>query len=524
MAKKKSSQPHDPKHSEDMADHSSVQIQNLKNLNAVLLKETAQHRHQFHSLQSALDHSADINAAFDIQNAVISAYLTNHVWDINLGVRSLLQDKDSEVAAFHRQLSHLTARLQDETAVLAQEAKLFQDSLHTQTLLRQEADELRFQAEELLSQEQRHVSELITDRDLAVKASHELIQTLTEEKNQAEHRNNVQDQQIAALETELHQLNVSFRKQEQVTTAKVLQLEGNLAVSLQKEDYLTLEISGLVKEKKEMERSLDILTEEKDSVCKSLNVLRKALEDKQHELDELVRERGVSLAILENGLSELKLSCGMFEEENKQLHSQVKRYKNAFDVVVLEKESVKKKVEELELLVIDTRKVAEKSDAELGKVRSEREKLVKKENLLEERVSVLKKENDALQSMVEEARRESEDLSARVQVWCSNSHKALTLLKTTAAALVCQQRERDEEVVSNENHVEEEIQPYAQELEAIKKAFKSKDEMVDDMKQQLVTLNKSVAEAHKSKSLLTVISSATTIFAAVLAAYFARGG
>jgi len=43
------------------------------------------------------------------------------------------------------------------------------------------------------------------------------------------------------------------------------------------------------------------------------------------------------------------------------------------------------------------------------------------------------------------------------------------------------------------------------------------------MKQKLVSLNKSVAGAHKSKNMWTVISSPTIIFVAALAAYVARG-
>lgn len=62
-----------------MADDSSstLQIQNLKNLNALLLKETTQHRQQIHSLQSAV--IFDTNLTFDLQNAVVSVFFKNQL-------------------------------------------------------------------------------------------------------------------------------------------------------------------------------------------------------------------------------------------------------------------------------------------------------------------------------------------------------------------------------------------------------------------------------------------------------------
>jgi hypothetical protein len=47
--------------------------------------------------------------------------------------------------------------------------------------------------------------------------------------------------------------------------------------------------------------------------------------------------------------------------------------------------------------------------------------------------------------------------------------------------------------------------------------------MVDDMKKQVVSLQKSVSDAHKGKNVWTGISSATAIVAAALTAYIAKG-
>ncbi|KAH1192089.1 hypothetical protein AAZX31_20G216800 [Glycine max] len=563
MAKKKVSESLDPMAAPTDDSSSALQIQNLKNLNALLLKETTQRRHQIHSLQSALHRSAvtfDTNLAFHLQNAVVSVFFKNQLQEMNLRFDTLLGDRDFEVSALKHQLSDLVARLENETTALAEdrdglvrETKRLEASVDRERKLREEAEKVRSEGEEFLSRKQRDIAELETERDLAVKSSQEsrtaigtlkeAFEAVTREKSEIQSRNSALETKIGYLETELKQLNDYTRKEEEITRAKILELEGNLGIAMQKEEEMKMEISALLKEKKEVEMNVEMLTEEKDGVREALSVVQKELEDKQRELDEAVKGRNEieevkvnlenKIVELRGKVNELKESGKKFEEENKQSLSQVKRYENAVDEAVLEKDSIKKafdeekkKVVKLELLIAKTKEVAAKSDAELGQVRSERNKLVEKEKELEGNVSVLREENEALQGMLAKARKESKDLNAKVEVWCSNSNKALSLLKTTAAALVCQHKERGgDEVVAaaaDENPVEE-IQPYAQELDAIKKAFKTKDEMVDDMKQQLVSLNKSVAEAHKSKSLWTVISSATTIFAAVLAAYVARG-
>lgn len=514
-------------------DDSSLQqqINNLKNLNAVLLKETTSSRHQIDSLQSALLRS---NVAAD----VASVFFHSH-----------LQDKHDDLLVLNRQLNDLKARLNNDTTAFVREkdalvsqAKQFQDTLDKEKRLRSES-------QQLLSQKQSQIEKLISDNDFALMKSHESltvietlkdkIESVTRDKSEIENLNKVQETKIHALELEVKQLNKHLDNKEELLRLNAVQLEEKVGLVLQNEE----QISALLREKNDIEKSFEILTEQKDSVCRVLDQVERELKVKQHDLYEAIRLSDAieqvkvncesEIVELRGEVNRLKVSCENLQEENKKLYSQVKEYGSAVDEAVLEKENIKKgfdeekkRVEELELLIVGTKEAVAKSDAELGLVRSERDKLIEKEKKLEGNVNVLRKENDALQGMLLEARKETENLSAKVQVWCNNSNKALAMLKATAAVVVCQQQNKDkgeEVVVSDEKLVEEEIQSYEQELDAIKKAFKSKDEMVDDMKQQLATLNKSVVEAHKSKSLWTVISSATTIFAAVLAAYVAKG-
>ncbi|TKY62819.1 Laminin subunit alpha-2 [Spatholobus suberectus] len=535
--------------------NSSVQVNNLKNLNVVFLKETTQRQQQIESLESTLHHSTMASDAFHLESVVISVFMENQVKEMNLCFDTLVREREHEVVTLKRKLSDLTTRLQHETSVLAQErdalvyrVQQLEETVNIERKFREEAKKLGLEGEELLSKKEKAIKELKNERDLALRSSQvslsviEMlkgeIDAVTREKNEMENINNTREKKIVALDLELKQLMESLKKEEELMHAKVGQLVENLGLAMQKEEEMVKEISALQREKKEMEKSVDILTKQKDSVNKVIDAVQRELRDKQYELDEAVRVSDEieqvkvnyenEIVELRGEIDRLKESCKEFEEENKQLLLQLQHYRNYVDEVVLEKESIKKvfdeekkKVEELQLMIPGTQEMVVRSDVELGQMGRERDKLVEKEKILEGHVNVLRKENDALQSMLVEARRVSEDLSAKVEVWCSNSNKALALLKIIAA-IVCQHKDRGEEVVSDENLVEE-IQSYAQELDAIKKAFESKDEMVDDIKQQLMILQTSVVQAHKSKSLWIVIFSATTIFSVVLAAYVARG-
>ncbi|TKY52178.1 myosin-6 protein [Spatholobus suberectus] len=99
----------------------SVQINNLKNLNAVLLKETTQRRQQIESLESALRRSAVASDAFHLESAVVSVFVESQVKEMSLRFDALVGERECEVAALKRELNDLRARLQHETSVLVRE-------------------------------------------------------------------------------------------------------------------------------------------------------------------------------------------------------------------------------------------------------------------------------------------------------------------------------------------------------------------------------------------------------------------
>ena len=428
--------------------------------------------------------------------------------------------------------------------------------------LREEVMKLMLEREKLVEEgceKERAIGEVKKERDLALRASAESARAIDElrgevevvlrEKGEILKLNNAQEVKIIEMESELKQLNeclCGLREEEAVMRAKILELEGTLGLAAEKEETMAMEIRALAKQKEELEGSVEMLKEGRDGVQKVLNTVRKELVDKRREIDEIVREKneielmkvGLETEIVElqrevDGLRDvvhrLKESCRDFEEKNKHLISEVNHYRNSIEEVMLERDNIRKgfdeekdKVKSLSLQVAGMEDKIEQMAAELGQMRSKREKLVGKNEMMGSRVGILMNEKDALQRSLVEARRESDDSRAKVEFSCNNSSQALALLKSTAS-LVCQYNDSEEEVLSDEQKPEEEIQPYVEQLDAIKKAFRSKNKMVADMKQQVVLLQNSVASANKMKSLWTVISSATTILAAALAAYVAKG-
>ncbi|OIV90835.1 hypothetical protein TanjilG_15568 [Lupinus angustifolius] len=573
-----------------MDDSSLHQIQNLKNLNSVLLKETSQRRQQIQAMDARFSEAEEKNDALDLEKDLLFVFMETQMREIGFGFDKLVGEKneieralsqrESDVVVLKGEVSELALRVENKTVEIVRvseerehvkneldgvvaEVNVLREKVLESEKVREEVENLRVERERLLeegSEKERVIGELKKDLDLGRKSSEESrevveklkeeIEAVSRERDEVVKVKNDQELRIIGLGFELKQLNESLknlRNEEASTRARIAALEGSLGLAAEKEKEMEVEIRGLLKEKKEMEMNIEMLIERGESIKKVLSLAQKGLEDKQHELDDAIRARdeNVNLKVIrENEIVELKSEVlqlrdnehkleGSFrelEEKNKQLVSEVDHLRNSIDEVTVEKDNIRKgfdeeknKVENLSLQVVEMKGKIEQTEAELDQVSSEQKKITERNKMLESHVSVLANEKDTLHTSHQEAQREHGDLRAKFEYSRSNSNQALAMLKNTSA-FVCQDKDSVgvQEVISNGKKLEEEIQPYAEELDAIRNAFKSKNEIIDGMKQQIESLQKSVAEAHKNKTLLPVISSATTIFAAALTAYFTR--
>ncbi|MED6159596.1 hypothetical protein PIB30_043711 [Stylosanthes scabra] len=592
MAKKKLS--HQSKHEQQVpqqplsVDDSTDKLQTLKNLNSMLLKETAQRREQVQSLleskealQSALNRSSmqhnalhsqvamasDETVLLEIQKVVAFVIMEQQMRETWHRFAALVAERDemereakrrgSQVAALKGEVDQIKG---DFDGVVADANALKEKLLereNNERKLREEVQKLRLEQEKMVaegSKKEREFGKVVKERDLALRNNAESERVMGELRCEIEAVSKMKDakeSRINEMELEMKQLKDSLcdlHEEEAVMRAKILELEGNLGLAEEKEEAMETEIRGLVKQKEEVELNVEMLKKERDELQKALDKVQRELEDRGREIDALVREKKdiellkvkreseiVELQIELNELNDvvlgLKESCDDFEERNKHLLSEVNHHKISVEKVMFERDDIKKgysqernKVKSLSLQVEEMEAKIKQMAAELTEMKSEKEKLVEKNKTIESRLDILTNEKDALQQSIGEAQRESEDLRAKVEFSSKSSNQALALLKSTAA-LVCQYNESADEVLSIDRKAEEEeeVQPYAEQLNAIKKAFRSKNKMVADMKQQLELMECSVVSANKMKSLWTVVSSATTILAAALAAYVARG-
>lgn len=378
------------------------------------------------------------------------------------------------------------------------------------------------------------------------------IDGVEREKGEVERQRSVKEVKIGELEKEVGELNefiMQMQREEEVLHAKVLELEKRIEEAKDKEKEMVMEINLLVEEKREKQQNIERLKDERDSIQRVLDSTSKVSEDRQQRIGDLIREKNeieevklsreseivvlnMEAGKLRDVISTLQESCRNEEEKNKQLVSEIGHYKDAYDRVALERDQVqmgfdeeKKKVKNMEVVVSEMEQRIEGTVEELGRVRNERENLIERNKAVESHVEELVKEKDLVHKRLVEAQRGIDDLKAKMESASINSERALSMVKSTAA-LVCDSRgDRDgkEEVIINGQKLEEEIQPYAAELDAIRNAFKNKEKIVEDTKKQVEFLQNSVANANKRKSFWTVVSSATTIFAAASVAYVARG-
>lgn len=555
-------------------------LQNLKNLNSLLLKETSERRQQVqslidanHSLESSLNSSAmqnqllhshlsnaaDDNVVSELQNAVAFVFLKSQVTEFGFLFASLLAEKNDT----ERVVSDLTVEVDELKSILEDERVRFSRASEERDKMKEKLLEAEKRERKLLEeveklmeegfQKEREIREVMGERDFAVRNMREsamVIEELKEEKNEILKVNDAQKVKIESMEYELTRVNedlCDLQKQEGFMRGKILELEERVGLGLEKEEGMMLEIRDLIKQKEEVEVSVEMLKRKRDNVQKVLDVVQKELEDEKHEIDETIRAKNEieevkvsreaeivelrrEIVRLRDVVSELNESCRGFEVINRDLLLEVEGYRKSVDEVTVERDNIRKgfdeeknKVKSLTLQVSGMEDKIEEMVGEMGLMRGERQKLLGKIETTESCVEVLMNEKDALQRNLLEVQRESDNMRAKVEFSSINSNRILEMLKSTAAELVCRFKEGAEEVGSNEQKPAEEIRLYAEQLHAIKDAFRSKDKMVADMKQQSEVLQNSVAQAHKMKSFWTVLSSATSILAAALAAYVAKG-
>lgn len=363
-----------------------------------------------------------------------------------------------------------------------------------------------------------------------------------------EMENSEQKLKITELEkdaSELNEIILSLRKEEGVLREKVLELEKSCYEAIEKAKVIAMEFDALMDEKQNKERTIESLMEQTDSSDKLIKTLKFEVKEKDGLIEKLMRKKvelddvklskeseivklHEELAGFRDAMFAMQESIKNHEDKNKQLAYEVNHHRDAFERVRVERENTQTNLDEekkntinLKAKVLEMEKRIEETLDEFAKVKNERENLLEQKKEMECQVDLLKKEKDLVQRNLYEAQQEINDLRTKMESTTINSERALSMLKN-ASALICRSDDGEEEVTITQKKLDGVTEPYATELESIKSAFRKKETVVEEMKQQLKFLQNSLTDAHKKKGLWAIVSSATTFLAAVSVAYAAR--
>lgn len=337
----------------------------------------------------------------------------------------------------------------------------------------------------------------------------------------------------------------SLENEREVLGLKILEMEKGSAEAMER---MEMKVADLVGAKESIERKIVSFTQENESLRFNLQATSVDLEDGKRKMDEMVQAKSdleeveaqqeIRIAKLKGEIDELSDSvfqlralCADHEKTKNQLLEEVEFQKGSVCSFMLEKENLtmsldaeKKNVMELNSKILELQESHANTSKLLQQVSSEHGDLIGENKELKAHCEILKKEKTSAEKNLIEAQDELENYRVKMECSVLNSNRTLAMLKNAATSLgfASDDVDRKKEVLRDEVMVEEEIQPYATELESINKAFRNKEIKVQEMKQQVEVMQDSLGNVRKQKSFWTVVSSASTLVAAALLAYVAK--
>lgn len=574
-------------------------LQNLKNLNAMLLKETFERRQQVETLvhakealeaelsQSGVEKSElegrlslenDKIVSFEIEDGLFRFLVREGIEEMGARLDIEKFEREEEVRVLKSEVEKERERLSEACKERDLARKDFDSRVKEVNglevrLVEMERKERKFEDEVLMlkklnerlikemSEKAREIEAVKQEKGLVEKRLTETlkeidglkgeVEGISREKKEIEKGSSEQKVRINELEKDVARRNevvLDLQKEEKVLREKLLELEKSYSEALEKGEKMAMMINVLSGEKDEKERSVEGLMREKADVFRRLEMAVVEVNDKEEQIEKLNREKNEieerkasqeseivelhkEINDLKDSVSALKKLSTDQEDRNKQLVSEVKSFKNAQERAEHERDDArkclveeKKNGIELELKISDLEKKIGDNVKELSKIGHEYDVLVKEKKKMEERIGLLTKEKESMQKTLLEAQQSVDNLRAKMELLGVNSDRALTMLRSIAAKL-CQTKDEKDKMVVNERNLEVngEADPYTAELGVIENAFRSKENMVEDMKKQLELVKNSLAEANKKKNLWTLISSAATaLLVALSAAYVSK--
>ncbi|KAG6402836.1 hypothetical protein SASPL_135050 [Salvia splendens] len=398
----------------------------------------------------------------------------------------------------------------------------------------------------LIEEKDLSVRDLMESNKLMEKMKDE-INVIVREKEEVEKEKNGEigkRQELENVVTGINEMVAGLKKEEAKLLKMVAELDKKCAEGETKLSEMWKDTDRLVGEVKLSEKRYKELAAEKGVIENELNDARKNLAERSHELEGLanekiaileekssvegqVRELGSHVDELGASLVKLEGSNVAYADKIRSLESEVGEYKSKLEKVYVEREGVERCLGEekqnalkLKAKIKEMEKKIEESHRASGEVKTEKAAILSEKVELESQCGMLREEIASLQETIAKLQAEFDSMKSKAEIADANSELVLNMLKGTSA--FCS-KEKCEGEVGNVHVNGEALKVHAVEMETIKNAFKSKAAKVEEMNRQLEVLRSSVMDEQKKKSFWTMLSSATTLLAALSLAYVARG-
>ncbi|XP_010464024.1 PREDICTED: centrosomal protein of 128 kDa-like [Camelina sativa] len=559
------------------------QIDSLVHAKDELETELARFASEKMGLCGELDQVSDENFGLKIELGLVVDFVESRFREMGVGVERLIRDGESEIRVLKGERNELMGKVEmekEEIRKVCDERDFIKNRFDLQSeeanrlkecvvrLEEKESDleivigklksendklvkerEMREELIEVVNKEKFGLEKTIEDGKKEIDGLKSEIEALLSEKNEMESVKIEQKGEILELEKKLDKLNEtvqSLTKDERVLKDLVISLEKNLNESMEKERRMIVEIDALGKEKTVKESELKRLVEEKNSVEKQMDMVNMQSSDKEKLIDQLSREkieleervfsREVKLDELNQKADELthavavlQRDCDDQTEINDQLSCKVGQLSDAIVEVELKKKEADKALEEekrhgedLKAKVLKSEKMTETTSEELEKIKIECERLFTAKNDLESQSESLKSEKAIVEKELVQLKKAMDALKAELESARMDAKRSLVMVKSVASMLSQLENQEDRLISSEQQKRENGTESYVVELESIEKAFKNKEDIIEEMKKEAEIMKQSTEEAHKKQNFWTLVSSVTTVFAAASFVYAAR--
>ncbi|CAO2832684.1 unnamed protein product [Amaranthus hypochondriacus] len=360
---------------------------------------------------------------------------------------------------------------------------------------------------------------------------------LCEERNELNERINGLVKEAEDLRCDVNQSRVKYDDLEEIYARKCDEFDG-----------LKKEFDGLIDENKEKEKEIDGLIVEKSIVEKKLIVLEDELKREKQVYGEIMEEKVKleqlkdrnenEIMELQKRLNEIQGNLSLLQESNietlenyKKLALEVDDHKLELGKVSVERDEFKACLDEekkngvkLQGKVIEISKRMEETAKVMEDLRSTSDVIVEEKKEIEKKYKKMVLDKEGIEKECDVLKGKMGELERSLKAKSDVFELAMSMIRKTIDHLLMEEQgmKKNGEVGPMMVGLEEgmkkngEVGPM---MEEMRNVLKKREEKVGEMKEKMVGLEKGLMEAKKRKSFWTLVSSATTILAAVMCSF-----